>query len=173
MLVDLGLGGASLGMLWLFGLPVVRLVLRPEGGDDEVRCWHVAPFVGGAVIILPAQTLFYLGIPVARSAVFLWAGAALAWIVLAVTRRMPTWRGVEWALFAVLFGVYAAQGLGFFMLGSDVYVGSAWHDQYSYVSMAELIANHPYATHFSDITAQPHLLLGVGHKVERLGQSIL
>src|SRR5437764_2971941 len=86
---------------------------------------------------------------------------------------MPKWRGAEWALFLVLFGVYAAQGLGFFMLGSDVYVGSAWHDQFNYVSMAELITHHPYTTHFSDITTQPYLVEGVGHKGERLGQTIL
>jgi hypothetical protein len=173
MLVDLGLAGASLGILWLFGLPVVRLLLRPERADDEMRCWHVAPFVGTAAIILPAQTLFYLGVPVGRCAVFLWAGAALAWIALALARRMPKWRGVEWALLVTMIGVYAAQGLGFFMLGSDVYVGSAWHDQFNYVSMAELITHYPYTTHFSDIATQPYLIEGVGHKGERLGQTIL
>jgi hypothetical protein len=173
MLVDAGLAGASLAILWLFGLPFTRLLARPEGGAAEMRCWHAAPFIGAAVIILPAQTLFYLGLPLVRSAIFLWALAILSWIVAAFTRQLPNWRNVEWSLFLVLIAVYLAQGLGLFMLGSDLYVGSAWHDEFNYVSTAELIRDYPYATEQSDIAEHPYLMLGIAKKEERIGQAVL
>jgi hypothetical protein len=173
MLIDIGLAAASVIVLWFFGLPVVRLLIRTQTSINEVRCWHAAPFIGCGIIILLSQTLFYLHIPIARSAIFLWAAAALAWLYLAFVHRLPHWRRVEWPLFAVLIGVFVAQGLGLFMLGSDVYVGSGWHDQYNYVSTAELIANHPYGLSPSEIMGDPYLLAGIEKQTDQISQSVL
>lgn len=173
MLFDAGLAAVSFAVLWLFGLPVIRILIRTETDINDIRRWHAAPFVGCGIIILLSQTLFYLHIPVGQSAIFLWAAAALAWLCLVYLRQLPNWQSFEWSLLAVLIGIFVVQGLGFFMLGSDVYVGRGWHDQYNYVSTAELIANYPYGTGPSEIAGHPYLLAGVEKQTDRIGQSVL
>jgi hypothetical protein len=158
-----------LGGVLAVGLPV-QWLLGGRRALEEVQ-WARAPLLGLAAIVLPLQAFAYNGVPVGRSAPWLWAGTALMWTWMwrrgAVTRR-----AVPGPLLAAALGVYLVHGLGLLLAGARLYVGRAWGDQFNYTVFAEFLRAQPFGLGFDQLGMRPYLVMPLFMKEHRLGQSV-
>ncbi len=165
--------GTILGSVWLVGGPLAWLLngRRPLAEADCV----LAPFLGVAAIILVSQNLVYLNLPIRRTAPFVCAAAALAWVWM--------WRGgglrggrtnFPWALSAAALLVYLVQGMGLLAVGPRDYVGRAWTDQFNYTALAQYFCDEPFHTAWDAAAHRPYTAPVIAfYKDDRIGQSVL
>jgi hypothetical protein len=155
-------------------------------------------FIGGLfLVVLVAENLFYLGVPVRISA-WLLMGATLvqAWFC---RHKFITWRRALYldadirALPLVVLLTIGFHGIAPIRQGLESYYGKAYPDQLNYVVLAEFLKDESYKTSQEDIGTRPWLLRIVGFqesakkvegsnspapelvglKKERIGQSII
>jgi hypothetical protein len=165
--------GVVLSSLFVIGVPVTW-VLHGRRPLTEA-CWVKAPFLGMAAIVLALQNLFYLDVPVERSAPFLWGAALFGWLWLWLSKQLPaTMARCPRLLLTALLLVYLVQGLGLLVVGARYYVGRGGWDECNYDLMAEFVAKQRFSTPLSDVGNHPGLgwiILGLAK--DRLGQSML
>lgn len=173
MLLTLWCTVVVLGGILAVGVPAVWLLdgRRPL---REVN-WVEAPFVGAAAAILVLQNLVYLDVPVCKTFLLVWAGAAAGWLWF--------WRSgqarVSFArcpryLFLAALAVYATQGLGLVLVGVRWYLGRMWGDQSNYTMIAEFLARERFSLTLAESGGRPWLyLVNIVLKSERIGQSVL
>jgi hypothetical protein len=99
---------------FLIGLPLVVLGAsfckeRPEATD----VWCYAPLVGAGFIILACQNLVYVDVSISKSAIFVWATAAVSWIwVLSSPSKRDVLRPVPWPALGLGVAVYLIHASG-------------------------------------------------------------
>ena len=154
------------------GVPVRWLLGRCRPLDEDG--WVEAPFLGIAAIILPLQNLVYRHVPVASSAPWVWAVAALLWLLLWRRGQLGAcWRRCPWPLFAAALAVFLVHALGLLILGAHSYVGRGWPDQFNYTAIAEYLNHWNFSLPQAQIGQRPYLFKGFELRGDRIGQSLL
>ena len=176
------------GLSWRFLLP----------SDFSVLHKFLFALLGGFfLVVLVAQNLVYLDVPVRISA-WLVSGAALLQIWFA-RHKIGPWTRASWSnpdlrtLAVVILLTVTFHGIVPIRQGLEWYYGKGHFDQINYVLLAEFLKEEPYRTKEQDIGLRPWLVLPVGFKddqqavgmspgpgqektglkKERIGQSVL
>jgi hypothetical protein len=159
-----------LGSLLVVGLPVQWLLRgrQPLGEGD----WARAPLIAAAAIVLVAQGLVYLDVPVARSTPAVWLVAGVLWVWM-WRRRGIRWGAAPLPLLLACLAVYLLHGSGLLWAGARHYVGRAWGDQYNYTVIAEFLREQPFSLTWEQVGLRPYLIMAVFMKEHRIGQSVL
>jgi hypothetical protein len=154
------------------GVPVRWLLGRCRPLDEDG--WVEAPFLGIAAIVLSLQTLVYHQVPIASSAPWVWAVAALLWLLLWRRGQFgDCWRRCPWPLFAAALAVFLVHALGLLILGAHSYVGRGWPDQFNYTTIAEYLNHWDFSLPRAQIGQRPYLFKGFELRSDQIGQSLL
>src|SRR3954454_1660134 len=162
----------ALTSCFAIGLPVVAAgSLLCNKRLSSASCWFYAPLVGAGFIILVCQNLLYVDFPISRSAVLIWAMAAVGWFwLLSSASRRSLFRPVPWAALGLGAVTYLVQAGGLLSLGASNYYGYGWGDMLNYVSLAQFLAEFPFHSSFP---AEGYLQAAQFFKFDRIGQSVL
>jgi hypothetical protein len=152
-----------------FGLPVQWLIGGRRPLDESQ--WVRAPLTGLATIVLCAQPLVYMDVPVDRSAPWLWLGAMALWAWM-VRRHALRAETTPQAVLVAALAVYGVHGCGLLLAGACHYVGRAWGDQFNYMVMADFLQHERFSLTFDDLGFRPYLLMAIVQKEQRIGQSV-
>lgn len=159
-----------IAVTFLAGAVVCRLLSGRRALTSEE--WIDASFIGVAVLMLPLQNGFYLGLPVGRAAWPLLAIILIVALLFIVRGRFGRLQDLPIVPFAIAAGGYVVQGIGLFLVGVDRYLGRAWGDQFNYVAMAEFAARYPASAMFSR-GLPPFAWAASTFMDVRIGQSVL
>jgi hypothetical protein len=129
------------------------------------------------LVVLIAQNLVYLGIPIRISAWLLLAAALVQ--VCFFRRKVLAWiqavrSNVEIRTLAVVtLLTITFHGIVPIRQGLEWYYGKGYEDQLNYVLLAEFLKEEPYNTSAQDIALRPWLITSVGYRVkaEELGMT--
>jgi hypothetical protein len=168
-----------LASLYFIGLPAA-VWLSSDAGPSE-RLWVLAPFLGMAFIVLISQNLIYLGVPIAQSFYWIWAGAVCAWLVMIKKGVIKKLRPLPIVLLVSACLMYVLHSLGLLVVGPAYYVGHGWYDQFNYVVAAQFLMDHslPHIM-LKDILYQPAIIKAltiittpeIGIFADRIGEVI-
>jgi hypothetical protein len=119
------------------------------------------------------QTCVYLDIPISQSA-FPFLILVIAGIVLVhLKKKSVDLPKLPHLLIALGLIVIAANGVGYFAVGSSSYLGYGWIDQYNYVATSQFLMDKPFSTTLDQVKEAPYLVEAIIKKDDRIGQSIL
>ena len=147
---------------------------------DQLSLLHKVLFCltsGLFLVVLMAQNLVYLGVPVRISAWLLLGGAvAQGWLV---RHKLGTWTRAFYAngeirtLAVVVLLTISFHGFVPVRQGLEWYYGKGHFDQINYVLLAEFLRKEPYSTNEQEIGLRPWLVRPVGFQdtTEQLGTS--
>ncbi len=140
--------------------------------------WLWCSLAGFCAHALALQGLLYLNQPLAWTA---WLGMGIAiaggltGIWLATKHRTARSR-VGWIdarlLLAVGIAAFAIEAAGVIAVGTCDFYGKGRYDQANYVTLAQFLADRPFATDVSDIGPQPWLVRPLELKDQRITQSV-
>jgi len=157
---------------WVVGAPVTWFARggRPLRPAD----WLWVPFLGLTAIICPLQSLcVFADLPLARTVPPFWTVTGAVWAVMMCYRSgRQSFRALPWRVVALTLTVYLGQGIGVMARGVEYYRGDLQSDQYPYVVLAQFLIDEPFSTDWSDLGDRAWLVLPLGLKPDRLGQSI-
>lgn len=144
------------------------------------RAWGIwCLLCGAAAHALILQQLWYLGLPISRTA---WLSGLVAlsgvcgWFKM---RSALFARGNKSAIVQLLaiavvgLVVCALHGWSLFARGAEHYFGRGEYDQFNYVVTAQYIADYSGTTSFDTVTESPALMKGREASKERITQSVL
>ena len=158
---------------WVVGVPVTWVArgcrqLRPTD-------WLWVPFLGLTTIVCPLQSLcVFADLPLARTVPVFWSLTGTGWVIMLCYRSgRQSFRALPWRIVALTLTVYLGQGAGVLIRGVESYRGDLQSDQYPYVVLAQFLIDEPFSTDWSDLTDRAWLVLPLGLKPDRLGQSVV
>ena len=140
--------------------------------------WLWCSLAGFCAHTLALQGLLYLNQPLAWTA---WLGMGIAiaggltGIWLAATQRatgMRVGRIDARLLLVVWIAAFAVESAGVIAVGTRDFYGKGRYDQANYVTLAQFLADRPFATEISDIGPQPWLARPLELKDQRITQSV-
>jgi hypothetical protein len=177
---------SGIGLIWRFLFPKEFSLLNKL----------FFSFIGGLfLVVLVAQNLVYLGLPIRISAWFL-LGSALVQVLLC-RHKLLAWIRTLYAdddmrtLAIVILLTIGFHGIVPIRQGLEWYYGKGYDDQLNYVLLAEFLKEEPYSTSEHAVGLRPWLIRPVGFQIsaeqlgmtsgveaiglkkERLGQSII
>lgn len=150
----------------------LSMLLIPEKYQNDYF-WILMPFLGISFTILVLQTCAYLNIPISISAYPYLIIVIAGTLILYYKKNRPKIPELPYVLFALAIIVLAANGLGYFVVGTSDYIGYGWIDQYNYVGISQFLMDKPFNTSFDQVEYVPYLVDAILKKNDRIGQNVL
>lgn len=160
----------TIAIIYIVGSVVWKLFFNSNtSGDTEL-----VPILGISVIILMAQNLVYLDIPLKYSAwitLLIFVCLGVVYIIKNKGFKIQFHLGYSKTLIFLLFCVTGIHALGYLIVGAEKYVGYGWIDQFNYTVISQFLVDYPFHTSMDQIN-QPSLVRAIMGKDDRIGQSI-